>query len=85
MDEENDVTDQTRRVHELLLAYLRAVDAPWWPGSDSLTLEDALRSYPQAAADGLVPDLPALLASHPELTDILRDFFPRSGSLPCFP
>jgi hypothetical protein len=46
---------------------------------------DALRSYPQAAADGLVPDLPALLTSHPELTDILRDFFARSGSLPCFP
>jgi len=79
------VTDQCGCLHELLLAYLRSADAPRWPGADSLTLEDALRSYPQAAADGLVPDLPALLASHPELTDILHDFFARSGSLRCSP
>jgi hypothetical protein len=79
------MTDQWRCLHELLLAYLRAADAPRWPGADSLTLEDALRSYSQAAADGLVPDLPALLASHPELTDILNDFFARSGSLPRSP
>jgi hypothetical protein len=75
VNEEHDVTDQRRRLQELLLSYLRAADAPRWPGSDSVTVKDVLRSYPQAAAAGLVPNLPALLASHPELADVLRDFF----------
>lgn len=75
VNEEQELTDQCRRLHELLLVYLRAADAPRWPGADSVTVDDVLRSYPQAAAAGLVPDLPALLASHPELADALRDFF----------
>ena len=77
MDEENDVTDQCWRLDELLLANLRAADAPRWPGADSVTIEDVLRSYPQAAAAGLVPDLSSLQDSHPELTDALRRFFAR--------
>jgi hypothetical protein len=65
------------------MSYLRAADAPRRPGADSVTVEDVLHFYPQAAALGLVPDLPALLASHPESTVILHDFFARSGSRPC--
>jgi hypothetical protein len=32
MNEEHDVAGQCQRLHELLLAYLRAADAPRWPG-----------------------------------------------------
>jgi hypothetical protein len=75
MNEEHDTTGPCRRLHALLLVYLRAADAPRWPGADGVTVEEVLRSYPQAAAAGLVPDLSALLASHPELADALRAFF----------
>ena len=68
-------SDECRRLHELLLAHLRAVDAPHWPGADGLTLEEVLLSYPQAAAEGLVPDLEMLTKQHPELAGVLRDFF----------
>lgn len=70
-----DPTEQRRRLRQLLLTYLRAADAPPWPGADSVTVEDVLRSYPQAAAAGLVPNLAALLEKHPEVADALRDFF----------
>jgi hypothetical protein len=40
-----------------------------------VTLDDVLLTYPHAAAAGLVPNLPELLESHPELADILGDFF----------
>ena len=82
VNEEHEVTDQRRRVQELLLAYLRAAGAPPWPGADSVTVDDVLASYPQAAAAGLVPDLPALLTSHPELADALREVFAHGGARP---
>jgi hypothetical protein len=50
-----------------------------------MTVEDVLHSYPQAAANSLVPDLPALMACHPELAEVVRIFFAGSGTLPCFP
>jgi hypothetical protein len=75
MNEGHDRTDQRQRLRALLVAYLLAADAPGWPGADGITVEDVLRSYSQVAADGLVPDLPTLLARHPELADALRDFF----------
>jgi hypothetical protein len=77
VNEEHEVTGQRQRVQELLLAHLRVVDAPRWPGADGVTVDDVLASYLQAAAAGLVPDLPALLASHPELADALREVFAR--------
>ena len=40
-----------------------------------MTVDEVVRSYPQAAAAGLVPDLQTLLTDHPDLTDVLRDFF----------
>jgi hypothetical protein len=63
------------RVRELLLGYLQAAAVPLWPGADGLTLQDALRSYPQSAAAGRVPDLPQLLRKHPELAEELTAFF----------
>lgn len=74
----HDAAGQWRRLRELLLAHLRAADAPRWPGSDSVTVDDVLLSYPQAASAGIVPDLPALLTSHPELAEVLDDFFASS-------
>ncbi|HEY7309429.1 MAG TPA: hypothetical protein VH643_08740 [Gemmataceae bacterium] len=72
---DGEVSDDCRRLYELLLAHLRAVDAPHWPGADGLTLEEVLLSYPQAAVEGLVPDLATLTEQHPELAGVLRDFF----------
>jgi hypothetical protein len=70
-----DRDDQLRRVQELLVVYLCAANALTWPGVDGLTIDVVLRGYPQAVADGLVPDLPALQQRHPELADLLKDFF----------
>jgi hypothetical protein len=75
IDEDREVTGQRQRVRELLLAYLREADAPHWPGADGVTVDDVLASYPQASAAGMVPDLPALLTSHPDLADALREVF----------
>jgi hypothetical protein len=68
-------SSEGRQVRELLLSHLRAADAPPWPGVDGVTLEDILANYPQAAAVGVVPDLPALMREHPELAATLREYF----------
>jgi hypothetical protein len=75
VNEKRDVSERCQRLYELLLAHLGEADAPPWPGADSLTLDEVLHSYPQAAAAGLVPDLRTLLEDHPDLADVLRDFF----------
>jgi hypothetical protein len=67
------------RVRELLLGHLQATAVPLWPGADGLTLEDALLSYPQAAAAGRVPVLWQLLRDHPTLADELTAFFAGHG------
>ena len=70
-----EVSGAVRRLHELLLENLRAAGAPDWPGADGLTLEEVLLSYPQAADEGLVPDLRVLREEHPELSAALRELF----------
>jgi hypothetical protein len=68
------------RVRELLLGYLQAAVVPLWPGTDGLTMQDALVSYPQAAAAGRVPDLRQLLRDHPALAEELTALFAEYGS-----
>lgn len=75
MSKADDESSHRQRVQQLLLSHLLAANAPQWPGGDGLTLDAVLRAYPQAAADGLVPDLLALQQRHPELADLLKDFF----------
>jgi len=62
-------------VLKLLLEYMRNSDCPSWPGADGLTVPEVVRSYPQYAASGHVPDLASLLRRHPELRDTLLTFF----------
>jgi hypothetical protein len=67
--------ERRRQLCELLLGYLRTADLPAWPGADGLTLEEVLRTYPVAAATGLVPNLALLLRRHPALKEELLVFF----------
>ena len=83
-DAREDVTS-TQRLHELLLGYLGCPRVRLWPGADGLTLDEILRSYPEAAAAGQVPGLAELRARHPELAGELDAFFAgpgRSGPAP---
>ena len=66
---------QAEQVRAILLGYLQCRAAGLWPGSDSITLDDILRSYPQAAAAGRVPDLPELRRRFPDLADALASWF----------
>jgi hypothetical protein len=57
---------------DLLLGYLESARC-YWPGADGLTVLDAIRGYPQAAAAGWVPDRDELLRTHPELAELLLE------------
>ena len=67
---------------EILLAYMRAIDAHSWPGSDGLTLDLVLDSYPHAAFVGHVPGKDELLRRHPELANELEALFARRKAAP---
>jgi hypothetical protein len=73
--EQDEALSAGRRVRDLLLTHLQSAAAPPWPGGDGITLEEILRSYPEAAALGLVPDLETLTQQHPDLAQPLRDYF----------
>jgi hypothetical protein len=64
-----------RRLQELLLGYLQGIGAPWWPGADGLTVQEVLRSYPEHAAAGRVPDRQELLRRQPDLREALLALF----------
>jgi hypothetical protein len=71
--------DSDAGVHKaqaVLLAYLQAANYPPWPGADGLTVDDVLRTYPQASAEGLVPGLADLRNRHPEFAEYLEHLFP---------
>jgi alginate O-acetyltransferase complex protein AlgI len=70
-----------QRLQAVLLGYLQAA-SPCWPGTDGLTLEDALAGYRHAVAAGLVPGLEELLRHHPDLAEDLRALFGPQKLLP---
>lgn len=61
-----------RQAITILLGYLESAPC-WWPGADGLTVLDAIRGYPQAAAAGWVPQRDELLRTHPEFADLLLE------------
>jgi len=69
-----DLTARQKQVQELLLRYLLAT-VRRWPGAESMTLDDVLSAYHQAASGGHVPNLDKLLRQHPELATELQIFF----------
>jgi hypothetical protein len=64
-----------RLLREFLFEYLQMARLPNWPGSDGLTVEEVLLTYPQAAMAGRVPNREQLLRAHPDLTDAVTAFF----------
>jgi hypothetical protein len=69
------VLPAARQTAESLLGYLQRRAGRLCPGGDGVTLDDILRSYPQAAAARLVPDLPELLRRYSDLADELTAWF----------
>ena len=66
------------QLHEILLAYLEAAGIPDWPGGDGLTLQDALDYYPEAVANGVVPDWQEVRHMHPDLDPALHNYLARA-------
>jgi hypothetical protein len=64
----NEINSSARRLREILMGYLDASGCiATWPGGDGLTIEDVLDAYPEAVAQGKVPDWQQLLCRYPEL------------------
>jgi hypothetical protein len=63
------------QVRAILLGYLQCRAACRWPGSDRISLDDVVGSYPQEAAAGRVPGLPELRRRFPDLDAALAAWF----------
>jgi hypothetical protein len=62
-------------VAELLAGYLLSAGRSAWPGTDGMTVAEAVGAfYPAAARAGQVPALAELIRRHPELADALTAF-----------
>jgi hypothetical protein len=70
-----DSDEPDRKLKDILVAYLLAANYPPWPGADGLVVDDALSTYLQASAEGLVPGPAELRSRHPELAEHLHHFF----------
>jgi hypothetical protein len=68
-----------RRAQEVLLGCLQSMAISWWPGADGVTIDEILRSYPQAMKAGVVPGLEELSGWHPDLADEFRAFLDVEG------
>jgi hypothetical protein len=66
-------------LQQVLLEYLLGSRAVSWPGADGLTEDDVVNCYPQAVADGEVPDCPELRRRHPELIPALQALWAAKG------
>ena len=64
-------------MNEILLDHLRRIDPHAWPGVDSLTLGEVLKSYAQVAVAGQVPGKSELLANIPNWRQSWKYFSPR--------
>jgi hypothetical protein len=73
--EDNCGAERGQRLRGLLLSLLREAGCPAWPGTDGLTEDAVLRSYPHEARAGRVPGLKQLLTIHPDLHDELAALF----------
>ena len=63
------------QVKAILLGYLEHRAGHLWPGGDGLTLDEMIRSYPQAMRARLVPDLSELRRRVPDLDAALAEWF----------
>jgi hypothetical protein len=69
------VAEPNNRVAELLAGYLLSAGVSAGPGTDGLTVAEAVGAFYQAAAlAGQVPDRAELTRRHPELADAISAF-----------
>ena len=82
-----DTTEQTgadtvvaNRVVELLVGYLLPAGPSLWPGTDGLTVAEAVGMlYPAEVRAGHLPDQAELVRRHPELAEGIVAFFSRGA------
>ena len=74
-------TELGNRVAELLAGYLLSAGQNPWPGTDGLTVAEAVTAFYQAAAlVGRVPDAAELARRHPELAAGIAALLAPGGS-----
>ena len=73
-------TDIANRVAELVEGYLHLAVRGTWPGTDGLTVTEAVGAlYHAEARAARVPDVVGLARRHPELAKGIAAFFDRSS------